>query len=269
MRAQRPASSRSSPGRDPRRRNRNDGTARRGHGQDNRQGIPQPHGHGDRSFFHVLKDPVRCSRTIRERTIGFFVEPPTRDCCYACTVEDVARLLSDVPLDDWAGISAVVFRQPTRKQDLLRPVWGRLVFDTQESGITGSAIQLDAQDPRQEIRWSPSLGPDHQKELSALVADGHRVLRSCRWWSIRPTLDSIRATQLYRTLLHEIGHHVDWCRATPKLYFRRPLDERERSAHRYAMTLRMELERRATVPFERIRNDAAKRDDGLDPRWFG
>ncbi len=212
---------------------------------------------------------MRCSRTIRERTIGFFVEPPTRDCCYACTVEDVARLLSDVPLDDWAGISAVVFRQPTRKQDLLRPVWGRLVFDTQESGITGSAIQLDAQDPRQEIRWSPSLGPDHQKELSALVADGHRVLRSCRWWSIRPTLDSIRATQLYRTLLHEIGHHVDWCRATPKLYFRRPLDERERSAHRYAMTLRMELERRATVPFERIRNDAAKRDDGLDPRWFG
>jgi hypothetical protein len=212
---------------------------------------------------------VRCPRTIRERTISFFVEPPIRDCCYACTVEDVARLLSEVPLDDWAGISSIVFRQPTRKQDLLRPVWGRLVFDTQESGITGSAIQLDAQDPRQEIRWNPSLRPDHQKELSALVADGHRVVRSRRWWSIRPTLDATRATQLYRTLLHEIGHHVDWCRATRELHFRRPLAERERSAHRYAMTLRMELDRRGAVPFDRIHDEAAMRADGLDPRWFG
>ena len=199
----------------------------------------------------------------------FFVEPRTRDCRYACTVDDVARLLSEVPVDDWAGISAIVFRQPTRKQDLLRPVWGRLVFDMQEPGMTGSAIHLDAQDPSQEIRWSPSLGPDQQKELSALVADGHRVVRSRRWWSILPTLDSTRAGQLYRTLLHEIGHHVDWCRATPELYSRRPLQERERSAHRYAMTLRTKLERGGAIPFDRIRDDAGMRADSLDPGWFG
>ena len=158
-----------------------------------------------------------------------------------------AAVRSEVPLDDWAGNSAIVFRQPTRKQDLLRPVWGRLVFETQVSGITGSAIHLDAQDPRQEIRWSPSLAPDEQKELSALAADGHRVARSRRWWSIRPTVDSTRTTQLYRTLLHEIGHHVDWRRTTPELYFRRPLQERERSAHRYAMTLRAKLEQRGAI----------------------
>ena len=211
---------------------------------------------------------MRCSRTIRGRRTWFFVEPPTRDCYYACTVDDVARLLSEVPLDDWAGI-AIVFRQPTRKQDLLRPAWGRVVFDTQVSGITGSAIHLDAQDPRQEIQWSPSLGPDDQKELSALAADGHRVARSRRWWSIRPTMDSTRTTQLYRTLLHEIGHHVDWRGATPELYFRRPLQERERSADRYAMALRTELERRRAIPFDRIRDGATMRADGLDPGWFG
>ena len=199
----------------------------------------------------------------------FLVETPIRDCRYACTVDDVARLLSEVPLDDWAGISAIVFRQPTRKQDLLRPVWGRVVFDTQVSGITGSAIHLDAQDQGQEIRWSPSLGPDEQRELAALVADGHRVVRSRRWWSVRPTVDSTRATQLYRTLLHEIGHHVDWCRATPELYFRRPLQEREHSADRYAMALRTELERRRAIPFDRSRDGATMRADGLDPGWFG
>ena len=212
---------------------------------------------------------MQCSRTIRGRRTWFFVEPPTRDCCYACTVDDVARLLSEAPVDDWAGISAIVFRQPTRKQDLLRPVWGRVVFDTQVSGITGSAIHLDAQDQGQEMRWSPSLGPDEQRELSALVADGHRVVRSRRWWSVRPTVDSTRATQLYRTLLHEIGHHIDWCRATPELYFRRPLQEREHSADRYAMALRTELERRRAIPFDRIRDGATMRADGLDPGWFG
>ena len=156
----------------------------------------------------------------------------------------MARLLSEVPLDDWAGISAVVFRQPTRKQDLLRPMWGRLVFDTQESGITGSAIQLDAQDPRQEIRWNPSLRPDHQKELSALVADGHRVVR-------RSVTTSTGAGRR--------GNSTSGV----------PLAERERSAHRYAMTLRMELDRRGAVPFDRIRDEAAMRADGLDPRCFG
>ena len=143
-----------------------------------------------------------------------------------------------------------------------------MVFETQVEGITGSAIHLDAQDPRQEIRWSPSLAPDEQKELSALTADGHRVARSRRWWSIRPTLDSTRATQLYRTLLHEIGHHVDWRRATPEFYFRRPLQERERSAHRYAMTL-AKLEQRGAIPYDRIRDNAAMRADGLDLGWFG
>ena len=199
----------------------------------------------------------------------FFVEPPARDCTYACTVADVVQLLSSVPPNDWAGIAAVVFRQPTRKQGLLRPVWGRMVFDMRAFGIAGSAIHLDAQDPSQEIRWSRSLDPDHQLELSRLAADGHRIGRSRRWWSIRPTWDSTRTTQLYRTLLHEIGHHVDWCRATPELYFRRPLAERERSAHRYATTLRDELERQAAIPFERVRDDATMRSAGLDPRWFG
>jgi hypothetical protein len=35
------------------------------------------------------------------------------------------------------------------------------------------------------------------------------------------------------------------------------------------MTLRMDLERRGAVPFDRIRDDVAMGADGLDPRWFG
>ena len=202
--------------------------------------------------------------------MAFFVEPPLRGLTYACTVEDVVRLLSNVPPEDRAGIAAIVFRQPTRKQDLLRPVWGRLIFDMRAFGVTGSAIHLEAQDPSEEIRWSLSLDPDDQLALRRLAADGHVVVRCRRWWAIRPTVDSIRTTQLYDTLLHEIGHGVDWRRwPTLDRYFRRPLDERERYARRYAMTLRQDLERKGALPFDRIRDQAGMRADGLDPQWFG
>lgn len=42
-----------------------------------------------------------------------------------------------------------------------------------------------------------------------MAADGHHVVRDRRCWNIRPNVASIRNTQLYRTVLHEIGHFVD------------------------------------------------------------
>ena len=220
-------------------------------------------------YFQALQKPVRISRTIRDREMAFFVEPPTLGFSYACTIEDVVRLLAAVPAGDLAGIAAIVFRQPTRKQELLNPVWGRLVFDVRAHGVSGSAIHLDAQDPRVEGRYSLSLDPG-QQELQRLAADGHHVVRCRRWWAIRSTVDSIRTTQLYHTLLHEIGHAVDWRRwPAPDRYFRRPLDELERYAWRYATSRREALERKGAIPFDRIRDQAAMRADGLDPQWFG
>ncbi|MDJ0797430.1 MAG: hypothetical protein QNJ51_11470 [Calothrix sp. MO_167.B12] len=47
------------------------------------------------------------------------------------------------------------------------------------------------------------------KELERLREDGHRTATDKRHYLISSTLDSIRNTQLYRTLHHEIGHYVD------------------------------------------------------------
>jgi len=80
-----------------------------------------------------------------------------------------------------------------------------------------------------------------------------------------PSRDAARATQLYRTLLHEIGHWVDWLNKVERpserggdfeklndAYFQRPKNEREAFAHRYADETRERLVRLGIIPFERL-----------------
>ncbi len=77
---------------------------------------------------------------------------------------------------------------------------------------------------------------------------------------------SVRATQLYRTLLQEIGHWVDFnekvlapallCKVELELlseaYFSRPYEEREAFAHNYAEARKAHLTKFGIIPFEHI-----------------
>jgi hypothetical protein len=56
----------------------------------------------------------------RERT--FIVERTRDDVAHPCTVDDVAGVLSMVDATHIDGLSIVLFRQPTRKQEVLNPV---------------------------------------------------------------------------------------------------------------------------------------------------
>jgi len=75
---------------------------------------------------------------------------------------------------------------------------------------------------------------------------------------------SIRATQLYRTLLHEIGHWVDFSEKVlapaalvrgehgllSEAYFSRTYEERESFAHTYAEARAAHLIKFGVIPFE-------------------
>lgn len=109
-----------------------------------------------------------------------------------------------------------MLRQPTRKQAILRPVWG---------------------------------------------ANGR----------VESSLEAVRATQLYRTLLHEIGHHVDRLEyaagadaAADEQFFARPHIERETAAHQYADTWAANLRANRTIPFTSILKQDL-RTEGIDP----
>ncbi|MDQ3139358.1 MAG: hypothetical protein M3Q15_01360 [Pseudomonadota bacterium] len=188
------------------------------------------------------------------------MEKTNKGCIHPCTVSDVEQMLRHLPATDWAGLSTFLFRQPTRKQQTLVPAWGRLLYFAEVTTSSGKqlcespVIVLEAVEVERPIHWSKSLGPADLKEMERLKADAHIVERTSRGHEIIVTPSSARNTQLYRTLLHEIGHWFDWLtkverpaaggvnrKALEDAYFGRPEPEREAFAHRYAEETRTRL----------------------------
>ena len=254
----------------PTRRNRNIGTPKQGHGQDNRLVIPYLMT-SSRTWKERLNHHQQIQRVVGGREITFIVEENSGGCVHACSVDDVSHVLANVPLADWEGLETFVLRQSTRKQRTLSPAWGRLLYYA-DLGLpgraakrTGPAVLLEAVDCSAKVKWSMSLDPDDQAELERLRQDGHAIERIGRQHVFTTGAEATRATQLYRTLLHEIGHWVDWLEKVERpaarggdsdslhdAYFQRPQDEREAFAHRYADEARERLQRFGVIPFDRI-----------------
>ena len=158
-------------------------------------------------------------------------------------------------------------RQPTRKQRILCPVWGRAIFWFDIDKHQGAAIVIEAQsvDP---IEWTSSIDPERTRELDRLRLDGHEVRNTRRGIEIRVTPDSLRNTVLYRTLFHEIGHHVDFNRCSLEDWKGRTKSVKEDFAHRYAKELAATLQAEGALPFSPIIEDESISADGLKREWF-
>jgi len=208
---------------------------------------------------------------VGSKDVCVVVEKTSGGCVHACSAEDVLYLLCRIPPADWAGLNTFVLRQSTQKMRILHPAWGRMFYhaDLGFRGGTvvrsGPAIFLEAVNIDRVIEWSTGLGPEDSEELERLRTDGHNVTRAGKRYTISSSVAAVRATQLYRTLLHEIGHWVDWLAKVEEpfargekfetlsnSYFARPKSEREAFAHRYADSLRAMLEVRAVIPFPQI-----------------
>jgi hypothetical protein len=250
----------------PARRNRHVGTKAHGHGADNRMTIPESR-HALRCFFERLDTCVVVERRIADRALVFLVEPTRPGWFHPCTVDDVCRVLSHLPPEHLATVDLVVLRQPTRKQRVLSPAWGRAIFDFETDEHRGAAIVLEAQDDA-PIAWSLSLAPDEVRELERLREDGHDVRRSKRGFEIVTTPDSLRNTLLYRSLLHEVGHHVDHAQGSEAQWEGRTPLSKEDFAHRYAAQALATLRRLGAAPFAQAIDAESMRRDGLAPDWF-
>jgi hypothetical protein len=263
----------------PTRRNRNIGTAKSGHGQDNRLVIPSSR-RDPRPFWSRIGPHVTVTRRVRWAAVAVLVEPVRDASVHACTVDDLCHMLERIP-SDWYGIELFILRQPKKKEQTLRSAWGRLAYGLEIGPHRGPAVILEAVDLARPRRWPKSLPPEDVAELERLRADGHRITTTKREYIIHSDVDASRATQLYRTLLHEIGHWVDYKEkvwmaldATQshdelwERYFQRPASEREAFAHRYADDLGARLRASGAIPFERIFDPISLRRDGLQPRDF-
>ena len=261
-------------GYNPVRRNRNIGTAKQGHGRVNAMTIPLVC-NAARIWWENLGPHVVVKRSVGSCEITFLVERTRKDCVHACTVDDVCYVLALVPVSDMESLDTVVMRQSTRKQELVDPAWGRLAYSAdigrpgRKLRHSGPALFLEATNSTMMWKWSRKLCPEDFLKLEHLRADGHHVTDTGKHFVFQSSLESIRATQLYRTLPHEIGHWVDWLEKVVRpardnfdlydvlsdRYFARPDQERELFAHQYADALRKRLTAEGRIPFERMCTD--------------
>lgn len=259
----------------PGRRNRNIGTAKRGHGHDNRMVIPDTW-RDTRVFWERMSSFSVVTRSVRGRDLPFVVEATRSDCVHACTVEDLGALLGAAPAEHVFGIKGVILRQPKRKEQLLSPVWGRLGYAVEIGPIDGPAIIVEACPIPLTMKWPTRLGPDEQDELARLQQEADRADHDGRRHVLHFSLAGVRRVQLYRTVLHELGHWADYCEkvqvparaggdwyALQEAYRSRPRSERESFAHRYAGELAERLRERGHLPFERILAPAKWAAEGL------
>jgi len=252
----------------PTRRNRNIGTEKQGHGQDNELCIPESW-RDLTIFYEKLKSPVSVIRRVSGKDFTFLVEPTLDDYKHCCTVDDLCTMMSYVKRQDLYHFDLVVLRQPTRKQRLLSDVWGRLAFYYEAGRHKGVAIVLEAQPVKTGRKWSKSLTPDDRKELDRLIADGHLATFGKRHITVESPAGANRSTQLYRTLPHEVGHYAQYARIdSPDRYDSLTLQEKEAFAHRYADELGARLKDAGEIPFERILVGESLGRDGLKRTWF-
>lgn len=264
----------------PTRRNRNIGTAKSGHGQDNRMAIPE---RGMYLYWERIDGAREVIRTVSGRTIKFFVQPTRDDCVYACTIDDLTQLLSYLPAPDWEGMEALLLRQPRRKEETLEPVWGRLSYAAEFVNARGRvlyqgpAIVIEAVNLERSINLGKGLSLAGSAELERLKSDGHHV-RSGKNHIVEPSLEGCRATQLYRTLPHEVGHWVEFLEKVQRpsnkdesldyetlldRFHSRPAREKEEFAHAYADRFRERLIEDQLIPFARQFDPARIAQDNL------
>ena len=254
------------PGWNPTRRNKHAGTKAHGHGSDNKLSIPESQ-HKSRCYYEKLIGYVVVRRTIGTRELLFFVEPTRPDWFYPCSVDDICAVLSHCTPEIVSAFDFIVLRQPTRKQRILSPVWGRAIFAFDLDKYTGSAIVLEAQSLT-SFQWPRSIGPEGMRELERLRKDGHDICNTRRGIDIKVTPHSLRNTVLYRTLLHELGHHVDFARSAEVEWEGKVQSQKEDFAHRFALELYMQLSERKVLPFDAVVEDDFLLRDNLKREWF-
>lgn len=249
--------------RNPVRRNRNIGTSRQVHGSNNKLTIPQPC-QVDKTFTERLGAYEKIDKVINGHLFTFIVEETRSSSAHACSVSDVENMITHIPVSDYGGLKFIVFRQPKRKEEILSPVWERLIYAYEFENEFYPAVILEAANYKKKIHWARSLLPDDQAEFELLKADGHRFIADKRSYIAKLESKSVRNTQLYRTLLHEFGHYVHYLEVVERpgredehidewikrndAYFKIAGAEKERFAHRYARLLSAKLKEQGKIP---------------------
>ncbi|MDR3025876.1 hypothetical protein [Chryseobacterium sp.] len=261
----------------PTRRNKNIGTKNQGYGQDNKLTISSPYGNL-KSFYEKLTDYQKEIRIINNHEFIFVVEKTRKNSTHPCSVNDIQRIIEQIPVKDYGELKFIILRQPKRKEEILSPVWGRLIYSYDFEDDYYPAIILDAIDTEKQLLWSKKQTIEDQQEFERLKADGHIFTETKRNFVAELIPETARNTQLYRTLPHEFGHYVHYLNVVERpgsnindddidydaqekrmdFYFRISKSEKEKFAHTYAEKFKNKLIEDHQIPFEPVTTENIK-----------
>ena len=253
----------------PIRRNKNIGTKKQGHGQNNELTIPKP-AVTLKTFYERLGNYEKEIRIINGHEFLFVTEQTRQTSQHACTINDVEKMISFIPNKDYGDLKLIILRQPKRKEETLSPVWGRLIYSFEFEGDYLPAIIIEAIDYSMSFKWRKKLSPNAQLELKRLREDGYEIVEDKRYFTAEYKIENVRQTQLYRTLPHEFGHYVHYLEFVERPgiedeefkewekrnnnYFKLSKADKEKFAHTYADKLRKKLIDKENIPFDKIEN---------------
>jgi hypothetical protein len=245
----------------PTRRNRNIGTVKQGHGSSNKLTIPSPCV-VSKDFYERLGSYEKVERLINGHAFLFIIEATRQSCNHACSIMDIERIIENIPPSDYGSLRLIVLRQPTKKEAILSPVWGRLIYSYGFEKDYYPAIIIEAVDYSKKLYWNKSQSPDDQKRLKK---DGHQFIENKKEFTSSFEIETVRNTQLYRTLLHEFGHYVQYLETVEMrdkdyegwnknfdMYLKIPKSEKEKYANKYAHDLLEKLQKEKIIPFDSI-----------------
>jgi len=251
----------------PIRRNRNIGTENQGFSKSNKLKISTPYG-TLKSFYERLENYTKEIRIINDHEFLFIIEETRENSVHSCSINDLTKIIEHIPKEDYGDLRFIVLKQPKRKEELISPVWGRLIYSYNFEDEYFPAIILDAIDLNKKIIWTRKQTIQDQKEFERLKQDGHIFMENKREFSSNLKITPSRNTQLYRTLLHEFGHYVHYLEVVERQgnkdeedkekeareddYFGLLKVEKEKFAHRYADLIKAKLVLEKLIPFESL-----------------
>ncbi len=262
----------------PTRRNKNIGTSKQGHGQNNRMVIPSTY-RDMKVFWERLGEHTVVTRVINWTEYKFIIEKTKTNSYHACSIDDIVEIIKNVPFEEIDGLTMIILRQPTKKEEILSSVWGRFIYSYEYKGDFETAIILESFEYPQELIRTKKQSLEQQKEFERLKIDGHKFTETKRNFVANLTLEKVRNTQLYRTLVHEFGHYVhykkevldnekedesieDWEKRRD-LFHKIPSQEKERFANNYALKVSTKLKKLNKIPFDRILDEKTIENEKL------
>ncbi|HWD88900.1 MAG TPA: hypothetical protein VG367_12280 [Mucilaginibacter sp.] len=178
---------------------------------------------------------------------------------------DIEKIIENIPPSDYGSLRLIVLRQPKKKEAIISPVWGRLIYSYEFENDYYPAIIIEAIDYSKKFYWNKSQSPEDQKEFERLKKDGHRFVENKKEFVSTFEIENVRNTQLYRTLLHEFGHYVQYLEVVEtqnedyetwkknfEMYLKIPKTEKEKYANKYADGLFEKFQTEKLIPFDII-----------------